>query len=239
MNGKEPDISHLRILACGTYVFLHEDVRKDSLSPHAELMTFIGYTDGIKGWKFMRNTNTIFSATKAVFDENTYPHCPEGSRANIPAIETGILPIDEVNIPPEDGDQQPPLPPVEEDPIWQPTWSDPYFPTGNGNGNSGHLPPYNPPSSGPVTPLMRPVPQDSDMESMYKGSLGNSTPEDIRPNEEFWGGSRLRPIHYPSIIPDTTVSMTEEQHRRLDLYRGPQGSITRNSMERFITDEQT
>src|SRR5271163_4783169 len=48
LNGKKPDVSHLRILGCGAYVFLHEDVRKDSLSPHAELMTFIGYTDGIK-----------------------------------------------------------------------------------------------------------------------------------------------------------------------------------------------
>jgi hypothetical protein len=53
-------------------------------------MTFIGFTDGIKGWKCMRNTNTIFLATKAVFDENTFPRCPDDSRANIPAIESVI-----------------------------------------------------------------------------------------------------------------------------------------------------
>ena len=41
----------------------------------------------------MRNTNTIFHAMKAVFDENMYPRCPDGSRVNIPAIETGVLPL--------------------------------------------------------------------------------------------------------------------------------------------------
>ena len=50
----KPDISHLRVLGCGAYVFLHEDVQQDVLSPHAELMTFIGFTSGVKGWKFMR-----------------------------------------------------------------------------------------------------------------------------------------------------------------------------------------
>ena len=54
-------------------------------------MTFIGFTGGVKGWKFMRNTNAIFHATKAVFNENMYPRCPDGSRVNIPAIETGVL----------------------------------------------------------------------------------------------------------------------------------------------------
>ena len=73
INRDKPDISHLRILGCGAYVFLHEDVWQDVLSLHAELMTFIGFTGGVKGWKFMQNTNTIFHATKAVFDENMYP----------------------------------------------------------------------------------------------------------------------------------------------------------------------
>ena len=88
-------------------------------------MTFIGFTSGVKGWKFMRNTNTIFHTTKAVFDENMYPQCPDGSCVNIPAIKTGVLPpLDSYldrdnNIPPEDGDQPPPPPPAEIDPIWR------------------------------------------------------------------------------------------------------------------------
>ena len=54
-----------------------------------------------------------------------YPRCPDESRVNIPAIETGVLPPPDSyldrdnNIPPEDGDQPPPPLPVEIDPIWR------------------------------------------------------------------------------------------------------------------------
>ena len=114
------------------------------MSPHAELMTFIGFTDGVKNWKFMRSTNRIFYATKAVFNESTFLHCPEGSHASIPAIETGVLSIDKQNIPPEDVDnnQTPPPPPVERDNTWWPRNPIPYIPR-NGNGNQ--QPPYNVP----------------------------------------------------------------------------------------------
>ena len=52
-----------------------------------------------------------------------YPRCPDESRVNIPAIETSVLPPPDSyldrdnNIPPEDGDQPLPPPPVEVDPI--------------------------------------------------------------------------------------------------------------------------
>ena len=171
LNRDKPDISHLRILGCGAYVFLHEDVQQDVLSPHAELMTFIGFTSGVKGWKFMRTTNTIFHATKAVFDvfnENMYPRCPDGSRVNILAIETGVLPPSDSyldrdnNIPPEDGDQPLPPPPAEIDPIWHNQgayW--PYVPDApDGSSGFDSQPPSQPPSPGlsyrnPRTPSSR------------------------------------------------------------------------------------
>ena len=92
----------------------------------------------------MQSTNKIFYATKAVFDESTFLHCPEGSCASIPAIETGVLPIDEQNIPLEDVDnnQTPPPPPVERDNAWQPRNPILYVPRGD-NGNQ--QPPYNVP----------------------------------------------------------------------------------------------
>ena len=117
VNRIKPDISHLRVMGCAAYVFLHEDQHQNKMSPHAELMTFIGFTDGMKGWKFMRSTNAIFHATQAVFDESTFLHCP-GSQASILAIETGVLNIDEDNIPSEDVDSQQAPPAVEADPIW-------------------------------------------------------------------------------------------------------------------------
>ena len=117
----------------------------------------------------MRNTNTIFHATKAVFDENMYPRCPDGSCVNIPAIETSVLPppnsyLDrDNNIPLEDGDQPPPPPPppVETDSIWHhgPSW--PYVPDApHGNGDDDSQPPSLPPSPGlsyrtPRTPSLR------------------------------------------------------------------------------------
>ena len=116
----------------------------------------------------MRNTNTIFHATKAVFNENMYPRCPDGSRVNILAIETGVLPPPDSyldrdnNIPPEDGDQPPPPPPVEIDPIWHNqgvSW--PYVPdTYDESGGFDSQPPSQPPSPGlsyrtPRTPSSR------------------------------------------------------------------------------------
>src|SRR5271163_4166576 len=155
LNKEKPDLSHLRTMGCSAYVFLHEDQRQDKLSPHAELMTFIGMTDGVKGWKFMRSTQRIFHATKAVFDESTFLHCPEeGSRASIPGIETGLLPIDEQNIPPEDDhhDLPRPPPPVESDAIWRPRAPYPYVPRHYGNNNDDDQPPYNYPPLPPSTP---------------------------------------------------------------------------------------
>ena len=102
--GLKPDVAHMHTLGCAAYVFLHEDQCHDMLSPHAELMTFIGYADGVKCWKFMRSTNIIFYATKVVFDESTFLHCPGGLHASIPAIEMGLLPINKGNIPSEDDD---------------------------------------------------------------------------------------------------------------------------------------
>jgi len=49
----KPDLSKLHVFGCGAYVFLPKEVRANKLSPRSELMTYIGYETGIKGWKFM------------------------------------------------------------------------------------------------------------------------------------------------------------------------------------------
>ena len=206
INRIKPDISYLRILGCGAYVFLHEDVQHDVLSPHAELMTFIGFTSGVKGWKFMQNTNTIFHATKAVFNENMYPRCPDGSHVNIPAIETGVLPPPDSyldrdnNIPPEDGDQPPPPPPAEIDLIWHDQgafW--PYMPDApNRSGGFDFQPPSQPPSPGlsyrtPRTPSLR--------------------HRSVTPSHHSSGDSRLRSAHSHSSsgnIRSRSRTLTEE-----------------------------
>ena len=73
---QRPDVSYFRVFGYGAYVFLPEEVRQNKSAPKSELMTFIGYADGVKGYLFMRSTNYIFTAVKALFNENVYPRCP-------------------------------------------------------------------------------------------------------------------------------------------------------------------
>ena len=53
LNGKIPDISHWRVFRCGAYVYIPDDVQVNKLAPRAEVMIFLSYTSGTKGFKFM------------------------------------------------------------------------------------------------------------------------------------------------------------------------------------------
>jgi hypothetical protein len=53
----KPDVAHLRVFRCEAYVFLPEDMQSNNLSPRSELMTFIGLSEGTKGYIFMRSPN--------------------------------------------------------------------------------------------------------------------------------------------------------------------------------------
>jgi len=70
------DLSKLHVLGCGAYVFLLEEVRANKLTPKLELMTYIRYETGVKGWKFVQQSGTIFSGATATFDEILFPCCP-------------------------------------------------------------------------------------------------------------------------------------------------------------------
>jgi len=73
----KPDLSHLCILGCGAYVFIHKDLQANKLSPKSELMTFLGYCDGHESnMMFMHApNNVIFTAATALFDEHLFPKC--------------------------------------------------------------------------------------------------------------------------------------------------------------------
>ena len=73
----KPDVTHLCVFRCGVYVFLLEEVCTNKLNPKSELMTFIGYPTGTKGYLFMRSPNNVlYTAVQALFDETLYPKCP-------------------------------------------------------------------------------------------------------------------------------------------------------------------
>ena len=78
MEHTKPDVTHLHVLGCGAYVFLPEEVRTNKLNPKSELMTFISYPAGTKGYLFMRSPNNVlYTAVQALFDETLYLKCPD------------------------------------------------------------------------------------------------------------------------------------------------------------------
>ena len=103
LNSTKPDISHLRVFGCGAYVYIPDDVRVNKLAPRAEVMIFLGYTSGMKGFKFMRKPNNIiFHGVTAMFDEHMFPSCPDNISPGSTRIRDNY-PGTEFNIPPEDG----------------------------------------------------------------------------------------------------------------------------------------
>jgi len=135
----KPDLSHLRILGCGAYVFIPKDVRKNKLSPKSELMIFIGYRQHHSNMMFMRSpNNVIFTAATALFDENLFPKCPTKSK---------VPPVTRIR------DKKPEEPVVEiefEDLSSEDTFTPPpIFPQGDDDGPHDdivhHQPPHLPP----------------------------------------------------------------------------------------------
>ena len=87
LHNETPDVSHLRVLGCGAYVYLPEERRANKLAPRSELMTFIGIPTGVKGYQFMRSpNNVIFTATMALFDETLFPRCPDAKRRGLTPV---------------------------------------------------------------------------------------------------------------------------------------------------------
>ena len=100
----KPDVTHLCVFRCGAYVFLPEEVRVNKLNPKSELMTFLGYPQGTKGYLFMRGPNNVlFTAVQALFNEALFPKCLDMHRPGY----TPVVPVNaqgEYNIPPEDNE---------------------------------------------------------------------------------------------------------------------------------------
>ena len=89
----KPDVTHLCVFGCGTYVFLLEEVRVNKLNLKSELMTFLGYPQGTKGYLLMRGPNNVLStAVQALFDETLLPKCPD-------MCHPGYTPVYHVNSP--------------------------------------------------------------------------------------------------------------------------------------------
>ena len=138
----KPDVTHLHVFGCSVYI-LPEEVCHNKLNPKSELMTFIGYPRGVKGYLFMRSLNNVlFTAIQALFDETLFLKCPDMHHPEYtPAPDQPDGEQGEYNIPPVDDENNgngggPPFPPMG---------------PGGGYGNQ-YIPPQ---------PLAGPAPQQS------------------------------------------------------------------------------
>ena len=179
-------------LGCGAYVFLPEDVRSNNLSPRSELMTFIGLSEGTKGYIFMRSPNNIvFTAIQALFDKMLFPKCPNMRRPGYTPV--GLTPGDlqgEHNGPPdnENEDYGSGLPPI------------PYHPVASQGPPAFQQPPPLPPASGGRgSPLWSPRDDDDDLSYTEDPSPLVHTP--TPPVYEWRPVTPQRPIRCPPVHP--------------------------------------
>ena len=105
--GKVPNVGHLRVFGCGAYVHIPHEVRTNKLAPRSELMVFLGFQDGVKGYLFMRlPNNVLFRGVTAIFDEDMMPKCPTLVKRRFTPIGGKI---------PTKGNKSPPIPREVED----------------------------------------------------------------------------------------------------------------------------
>ncbi len=76
LNGDTPDVSHLKVFGCGAYMHIPKETCAYGPAPKSELMAYLGHTEGIKVFKFMRlSNNTLYHSTIMLFDETLFPKC--------------------------------------------------------------------------------------------------------------------------------------------------------------------
>jgi len=74
--GKKPNVSKFRTFACAAYVYCPKETCPNKQAPRSEAMIFIGYTQGMNAYRFMRtHNNSIATSSNAIFDERWFPCC--------------------------------------------------------------------------------------------------------------------------------------------------------------------
>ena len=102
-----PDVSHLRVFGCGAYVHIPENWCENKLAPKSELMVYIGHTEGMKAYTFMRTSrNIVYTGVTALIDETLFPKCSAPKKHGFTCLQE---PVDQHGTPPQ------PTPSVDED----------------------------------------------------------------------------------------------------------------------------
>ncbi|KAF7763798.1 hypothetical protein Agabi119p4_8335 [Agaricus bisporus var. burnettii] len=83
---RKPDVSHLRVWGCTSYVHVQRD-KRNSIQPHYEKCVFIGYPAGYKGWKFYNPvTKRTVISERADFDERYFPGTSKAQLEAVPSF---------------------------------------------------------------------------------------------------------------------------------------------------------
>ena len=87
----KPDVAHLRVFGCLSYVHVKKDQRK-GLQSHTNKCVFVGYPPQYKGWLFYNwETKRFLISDAVIFDERSFP----GSRSTpLPLLAPAPFPPD-------------------------------------------------------------------------------------------------------------------------------------------------
>jgi hypothetical protein len=203
----KPDVTHLCIFGCGTYIFLPEEVRHNKLNPKSELMTFIEYPQGIKGYFFMRSPNNVlFTAVQALFNETLYLKCPDMHHPGYtPAPDLPVGKQSEYNIPPDDDE-------------FGGNGGGPFFLMGPTGGPGPQLPPWQPPQS-------RYPPLPPSLPNHPTPPVSSGLPSPVRSR-----APSLSPWHSPALSSDYDHDWFNSKDKQREYFR--KQAIWRQGMEK-------
>ena len=72
--GNKPNLSNLRTFGTPSYIHVPKERRETKFSPHRQLVIFVGYPEGVKGWKFFNpNSSSFIVARDVTFLEHSTP----------------------------------------------------------------------------------------------------------------------------------------------------------------------
>ena len=98
----KPDVSEFRVFGCWAYIFIHKEDHQDKLSSKAKEMIFLGYSTGVKGYKFFDLQSwRIVIASSTTFNEFSFLKC--SNRDDEPDL---IIPEDDNDLETEDHQDQ-------------------------------------------------------------------------------------------------------------------------------------
>jgi len=96
--GKKPSLSHLRVLGCNAYVHVPKE-KRTKLDSKSKKCIFIGYKDGLKGykisnpvtWKVVYSQDVVFREVKDVIKHEVQPKEPEKIKFELKEEESNSI----------------------------------------------------------------------------------------------------------------------------------------------------